>query len=169
MRMMMKKILALAAIFFLALAGAAMAQGRGGGGHGGGGHGGGGGGHFGGGHFGGGRGGYGGGGRGGYGYGGGFGGFGFGYPGLDFYGDPYSDSYYGYGDYADSYGGYAAPPPPGYPDPGQYATGGPPEASGPASGQYWYHCDSPQGYYPYVRTCSRGWQQVPATPPDGER
>lgn len=29
---------------------------------------------------------------------------------------------------------------------------------------YWYYCDNPHGYYPYVRVCPRGWQQVPAQP-----
>jgi hypothetical protein len=36
----------------------------------------------------------------------------------------------------------------------------------PPPAQFWYHCDNPQGYYPYVQTCSSGWHQVPATPPD---
>lgn len=31
--------------------------------------------------------------------------------------------------------------------------------------QYWYHCSSPEGYYPYVANCPAGWQPVPATPP----
>ncbi|RAR57837.1 hypothetical protein C7401_11456 [Paraburkholderia unamae] len=31
---------------------------------------------------------------------------------------------------------------------------------------YWYYCDAPQGYYPYVRACPGGWQKVPARPPD---
>jgi hypothetical protein len=30
---------------------------------------------------------------------------------------------------------------------------------------YWYYCNNPQGYYPYVRVCPKGWQQVPAQPP----
>jgi hypothetical protein len=33
---------------------------------------------------------------------------------------------------------------------------------------FWYYCDKPQGYYPYVRTCPSGWQKVPARPPDSE-
>lgn len=31
--------------------------------------------------------------------------------------------------------------------------------------QYWYFCNNPQGYYPYVKQCSSGWQQVLPTPP----
>jgi hypothetical protein len=38
------------------------------------------------------------------------------------------------------------------------ATGVPPQ-------QYWYHCDDPEGYYPYVSECRHDWRQVPATPP----
>jgi hypothetical protein len=28
----------------------------------------------------------------------------------------------------------------------------------------WYHCDNPQGYYPYVQQCPGGWRPVPPTP-----
>ncbi|SNB47239.1 hypothetical protein [Geobacter sp. DSM 9736] len=36
--------------------------------------------------------------------------------------------------------------------------------------QYWYYCPDPQGYYPYVKTCPKGWLKVvpSTTPPDGE-
>ena len=34
-----------------------------------------------------------------------------------------------------------------------------------AAPQYWYHCTSPEGYYPYVPQCQGGWQKVPASPP----
>jgi len=132
--------------------------------------GGGGGGHFGGGsfshsggggHFGGHYGGHGGGhygghgGYGGYGYGLGFGlGLGalyYGYPYSDVYGAPY---YYDYEDYPDG------PPP-------DVTAGAAPPAAVPG---YWYRCDSPAGYYPYVATCSHPWQTVPAMPPppDGD-
>jgi len=30
---------------------------------------------------------------------------------------------------------------------------------------YWYHCDKPEGFYPYVRECPGGWQPVEPTPP----
>ena len=31
-------------------------------------------------------------------------------------------------------------------------------------GYYWYHCDKPEGYYPYVKQCPGGWQQVTPEP-----
>ena len=35
-----------------------------------------------------------------------------------------------------------------------------------AQPQYWYYCQSPQGYYPYVQQCPGGWLQVvPQTSP----
>ena len=46
------------------------------------------------------------------------------------------------------------------------ASGQMPSGQLPPPAQVWYHCDNPQGYYPYVQTCSSGWHQVPATPPD---
>jgi hypothetical protein len=58
----------------------------------------------------------------------------------------YDDDYYGGGDdqgYGD--GGYE----------GGYGASG-----------VWYHCRSPEGYYPYIRDCHGGWEQVPATPGD---
>ena len=30
---------------------------------------------------------------------------------------------------------------------------------------YWHYCRSPEGYYPYVKECPGGWQQVSPTPP----
>ncbi len=32
---------------------------------------------------------------------------------------------------------------------------------------YWYFCPEPQGYYPYVKQCPKGWMRVvpPANPP----
>ncbi len=32
---------------------------------------------------------------------------------------------------------------------------------------YWYYCQNPQGYYPYVKECPGGWMKVvpEATPP----
>jgi hypothetical protein len=32
-------------------------------------------------------------------------------------------------------------------------------------GQYWYYCQNPAGYYPYVQRCGSPWQPVPPTPP----
>jgi hypothetical protein len=34
----------------------------------------------------------------------------------------------------------------------------------PTPSQYWYYCEEPAGYYPYVSQCPRAWQKVPATP-----
>ncbi len=60
---------------------------------------------------------------------------------------------------------YAYPPavvaaPPVYvpPTPQVYVQPPPPQP-------YWYYCDNPQGYYPYVPECPGGWQQVTPTPP----
>ena len=30
---------------------------------------------------------------------------------------------------------------------------------------YWHYCRNPEGYYPYVKECPGGWQQVAPTPP----
>jgi hypothetical protein len=60
---------------------------------------------------------------------------------------------------------YAYPPvvvgaPPVYvqPSPQVYVQPPPPQP-------YWYYCDNPQGYYPYVPQCPGGWRQVTPTPP----
>lgn len=80
-----------------------------------------------------------------------------------YYGSPYWDGGYGAYDYpdADDDGDYsdAGPPPPdgNVPPP-------PPDSTGPGGTPYWYHCSSPEGYYPYVKSC-RNWEPVPATPP----
>jgi hypothetical protein len=56
-------------------------------------------------------------------------------------GAPY---YYNYGNYGDpDYGAY------GY--------------SQPYASQYWYYCQDPVGYYPYVQQCGTAWQPVPAS------
>lgn len=44
-----------------------------------------------------------------------------------------------------------------------------PQAQSPTSNYWWYYCRDPQGYYPYVKQCPTGWQQVPARPPDLDR
>lgn len=45
----------------------------------------------------------------------------------------------------------------------------PPAAAQPEAGSrsqgYWYYCGNPQGYYPYIKECPAGWQQVVPTPP----
>jgi hypothetical protein len=41
-------------------------------------------------------------------------------------------------------------------------TEGPPAYSEPEQQQpfYWYYCQNPQGYYPYVKSCPGGWMTV---------
>ncbi|HET9113446.1 MAG TPA: hypothetical protein VFN66_06215 [Burkholderiales bacterium] len=34
-----------------------------------------------------------------------------------------------------------------------------------ASAGHWYHCDKPEGYYPYIKECPGGWKPVEPTPP----
>ena len=65
--------------------------------------------------------------------------------------------YYDYAGYYDPY--YARPDYP-YSDYAVVQYSAPPA---PAPASYWY-CDNPQGYYPYVQSCSNGWQSVPTTP-----
>ena len=72
--------------------------------------------------------------------------------------------YYGYGGYGYGYPYY------GYPattvvqvPPQTYIQQQAPVAQQNPSG-YWYYCNDPQGYYPYVKACPEGWQQVAPTP-----
>jgi hypothetical protein len=58
---------------------------------------------------------------------------------------------------------YVAPPPPVYvAPPVQYVL--PPAEPGPAPAQFWYYCNNPKGYYPYVTACPGGWRQVQPKP-----
>lgn len=41
-------------------------------------------------------------------------------------------------------------------------------APGSSSGTWWY-CGASKKYYPYVKECPSGWQEVPATPPAPSR
>lgn len=74
---------------------------------------------------------------------------------------------------------YYAPPPYYYPppvviqsEPDVYieraqmseATGAPESSAGT-----WWYCPASKSYYPYVKECSSGWQEVPATPPAPNR
>jgi hypothetical protein len=94
-----------------------------------------------------------------------------------YYGDDYSDDGddQGYGG-DQGYGPDQGPGPnQGYGQGGDYPPGGPGDMQG-GPGAYqggpdegagvWYHCSSPEGYYPYIKSCKRGWEQVPATPND---
>lgn len=40
----------------------------------------------------------------------------------------------------------------------------PPSPTGMPPAQFWYYCDNPQGYYPYVGSCNVQWRQVATTP-----
>ena len=45
-----------------------------------------------------------------------------------------------------------------------YIQQSPPTAQQYPSG-YWYYCNNPKGYYPYIKECPDGWQQVEPIPP----
>jgi len=110
---------------------------------------------------------------------GGHGGHGFGHVGVGFYfGAPYPYSYYPSPYYPSPY--YPSPyyyPYPYYPpvvsvpaQPQAYIEQGstqPAPQLAPATSEnyYWYHCDKPDGYYPYIKECLVGWQKVTPTPP----
>jgi hypothetical protein len=66
---------------------------------------------------------------------------------------PYWRPYWGYYPYAYP---YAYPPVVVQPSP-QVSVQPPPP-------QYWYYCDNPKGYYPYVPQCPGGWRAVSPTP-----
>lgn len=83
-----------------------------------------------------------------------------------YWGYPYSYYPYPYG--------YVAPPVViTQPQPQVYIEQGSPAPSvqsQPSQGSsqsqgYWYHCDQPEGYYPYVKECPAGWKAVSPTPP----
>jgi hypothetical protein len=130
---------------------------RGGGGHGGGHFGGGFGGHFGG-H--------------GHGYGGGhwghhYGGF-YGGPAFRFYvgpgfGWPYYSPYYA--PYYSPYYGYPPAVTIAPQAPTVYIQRGDMQSAPQPQANYWHYCQNPEGYYPYVKECPGGWQQVAPQPP----
>ncbi len=90
---------------------------------------------------------------------------------FGFYGGPW---YWGPGwGYPYGYGyGYAAPPVVVVPsEPRVYVERDAP-ATAPSDAnqpQWWYWCPSAKGYYPYVSTCSEGWQRVPPQPSQAPR
>ncbi|MGJ0486270.1 MAG: hypothetical protein ACR65R_17300 [Methylomicrobium sp.] len=124
----------------------------------------------------------------GYGYGGGYYGHGWyghrgGYPGHWGFGHGYYSypgfsiyfgaPYYGYPFYGYPYYGYPSYGYPYYYPPGVvtapstppvYIQQKPPVVQQYPSG-YWYYCSAPQGYYPDIKECPNGWQQVQPTPP----
>jgi hypothetical protein len=96
-----------------------------------------------------------------------------GFWGPRFHGGVFVGPRFGFGVYAPLWvppPAYYAPPPvvvqQGYVPPPAY--GPQPEVAGPNPG-YWYYCNNPQGYYPYVRECTGEWQNVPANPDNNPR
>jgi hypothetical protein len=82
--------------------------------------------------------------------------------GLNF-GIPYSYPYPYYPYYAYPYSYPYYPPvvsvpatPPVYIEQGQ-------QSASPGD-YYWYRCDKPEGYYPYIKRCPGGWQEVVPEP-----
>jgi hypothetical protein len=76
--------------------------------------------------------------------------------------DPF---FYPYYPYYPSYPAYQ--PPVVIQQPEQYVV---PESQ-PQQTSYWYYCQNPKGYYPYVKRCPGGWMKVvpsPAPPEEGE-
>ena len=96
---------------------------------------------------------------------------GLGYYGSGFYGG------YGLGGYGYGYGfGYPFYYPPAYAYPPTVVVPTTPPVYiqqqqalpvQPAQPQtnYWYYCQNPDGYYPYVKNCPGGWLQVAPQPP----
>jgi hypothetical protein len=74
--------------------------------------------------------------------------------------DPF---FYPYYPYYPSYPAYQ--PPVVIQQPEQYVV---PEPQ-PQQTSYWYYCQNPKGYYPYVKRCPGGWMKVVPSPgPPGE-
>ena len=70
--------------------------------------------------------------------------------------------------YYDPYPYYPYYPPAVVPVPSSppvYIERSPPAVNQPLPSGYWYYCDNPQGYYPYVTDCPMGWRQVDPVPP----
>lgn len=54
-----------------------------------------------------------------------------------------------------------------YPEP--YIDIEPPVNIEPQQTYYWYYCQNPKGYYPYVTSCPGGWTRVVPTPPPPDK
>ena len=50
-------------------------------------------------------------------------------------------------------------------NPPVYIERGTPQSTQPLPSGYWYYCNNPEGYYPYVKECPSGWRQVDPIPP----
>lgn len=57
---------------------------------------------------------------------------------------------------------YSSPPVVIRQEPQEYIQAPQPQAQ---QQQYWYFCPDPQGYYPYVKSCPKGWMKVVPTTP----
>ena len=78
------------------------------------------------------------------------------------WGPPYY-AYYPYYPYDPYYPYYAGPPAVIQQQPQDYVQPAPQEQ------YYWYFCQDPQGYYPYIKKCPKGWLKViPSAPQDEE-
>jgi len=66
-----------------------------------------------------------------------------------------SSYYYGY-----PYAGYPNVEVPPEAPPAYIERGGPPPGAAAPSQNSWYWCPSARGYFPYVKACPEGWQQV---------
>ena len=84
-----------------------------------------------------------------------------GYYGYGWFGHyPFGYYPYAYYPYGYPYPSYVYPPYPYPPAQRQY-----PVYVEPEQPFYWYYCQDPQGYYPYVESCPTGWTRVVPTPP----
>lgn len=81
------------------------------------------------------------------------------------YGPPWY-SYPGYPAYPYYPYYYAAPPVVIETPPPVYVQ---PDTRAEQEAYYWYYCQDPQGYYPYIKSCPGGWMKVvPDTTPPGQ-
>lgn len=82
-------------------------------------------------------------------------------PGWGPYGSYYGPAYgpvYGPGYYpAPAVVAVPAPNPPQYIEQG--SDGNPTLTDGTSPNAWWYYCNQPQGYFPYVKECPGGWQR----------
>ncbi len=78
-----------------------------------------------------------------------------------FLGSPYYD--YGYPYFGTPY--YSPPRVITIPSPPPVYIQQPPPVVQQYPSGYWYYCSNPEGYYPYIKECANGWQQVEPTPP----
>jgi len=87
-------------------------------------------------------------------------------PAFGFYfGIPwYSRPYYPYSYYSYPYYPYYPPVVAVPSNPPVYIERDPPQTTQQFPSGYWYYCDNPSGYYPYVKECPQGWRQVEPTP-----